>query len=283
MTESGVEPLSACVHAAPLEFTASMLSKHETFGFRFLSFKKYLVVYLAASGINCGMRDRRCIIGSFLSVQRTLELCCIGSVVTACGILVPWPGIKPACPALQGRLLTTGSSGKFLLIFKMDIFIRTLQGILTIKSEYKGNSQYDNISCFNSSDGCSCYSKWFCWLGFPGSLAGKESACNAGDPGLIPGWGRSPGEGIGYSLQYSWASLVSQMAKNLLAMWETWVWSLGWEDPLEEGMATFSSILVCSIFTNKRGAWKATVSGVAKCGLGLSTHSVGYCGPGSAI
>ena len=61
------------------------------------------------------------------------------------------------------------------------------------------------------------------FLGFPDSSAGKESACNAGEPGLIPGLGRSPGEGIGYPLQYSWASLVAQLAKNPPAMWETWV------------------------------------------------------------
>ena len=79
--------------------------------------------------------------------------------------------------------------------------------------------------------------------GFPGSSAGKESACSAGDPGLIPELGRSPGEGIGYPLQYSWASLVAQLVKNLPAMWETWVRSLGWEDPLEKGKATHSSIL----------------------------------------
>ena len=59
------------------------------------------------------------------------------------------------------------------------------------------------------------------------------SACNAGDPGSIPGLGRSPGEGIGYPLRYSWASLVTQLVKNLPAMQETWVQSLGWEDPLE--------------------------------------------------
>ena len=58
-------------------------------------------------------------------------------------------------------------------------------------------------------------------MGFPGSSAGKEFAYNAGDPSAIPGSGRSPGEGIGYPLQYSWASLVIQMAKNLPAMWET--------------------------------------------------------------
>ena len=56
--------------------------------------------------------------------------------------------------------------------------------------------------------------------GFPGSSAGRESTCNAGDPGLIPGSGRSPREGIGYPLQYSWASLVAQKVKNLPAMWE---------------------------------------------------------------
>ena len=78
---------------------------------------------------------------------------------------------------------------------------------------------------------------------FPDSSVGKESTCNAGDPGLIPGSGRSTGEGIGYPLQYSWASLVAQLVKNLPSMRETWVPSLGWEDPLEKGKATHSSIL----------------------------------------
>ena len=72
-------------------------------------------------------------------------------------------------------------------------------------------------------------------LGLPYSSVGKEYACNAGDPSSISGWGRSAGEGIGYPLQYSWASLVSQLVKNPPAMWETWVQSLGWEDPLEKG------------------------------------------------
>ena len=82
--------------------------------------------------------------------------------------------------------------------------------------------------------------------GFPGSSAGKESSCNAGDPGLIPGSGRSAGEGIGYPLQYSWASLVAQM-KNLLAILETQDRSLGWEDPLGKGIATHCSILAWRI------------------------------------
>ena len=78
-------------------------------------------------------------------------------------------------------------------------------------------------------------------LGFPCNYAGKESACNGGDPGLIPGSERSPGEGIGF--QYSWASLVVQMLKNPPAMWDTCVRSLSWEDPLEKEMETHSSIL----------------------------------------
>ena len=100
-------------------------------------------------------------------------------------------------------------------------------------------------------------------MGFPGSSAGKESACNAGDSGSIPGLGSSPEEGIGYLLQYYWDSLVTQLVKNLPAMQETWVRSLGWEDPLEEGMATHSSILAWRI-PMERGAWQATVHGVTK-------------------
>ena len=83
--------------------------------------------------------------------------------------------------------------------------------------------------------------------GFPGSSVGKESAYNAGDPSSIPGSGRSSGEGVGYPLQYCWASLVAQLVKNLPAMWETWVQSLGWEDPLEKGKFTHSSVLAWRI------------------------------------
>ena len=83
--------------------------------------------------------------------------------------------------------------------------------------------------------------------GFPGSSVDKESTCNAGDPGSIPGLERSAGEGVGYPLQYSWASLVAQLVKNLPAIQETWARSLGWEDPLEKGKATRSSILAWRI------------------------------------
>ena len=73
-------------------------------------------------------------------------------------------------------------------------------------------------------------------MGFSDSSVGKESTCNAGDPGLIRGLGRSAGEGIGYPLQYSWASLLAQLVKNPSAMQET-------QEDLEKGTATSSSLL----------------------------------------
>ena len=105
--------------------------------------------------------------------------------------------------------------------------------------------------------------------GLPGSSAGKGSAWNAGYPGLIPGLGRSPGEVTDYPPQYSWASLVAEMLENLPAMQETWVQSLAWKDPLEEGLATRSRILAWRIPMD-RGAWQDTVHGVTKSGTRLS-------------
>ena len=78
--------------------------------------------------------------------------------------------------------------------------------------------------------------------GFPRSSVVKESTCNAGDPGSIPGLGRSAGEGIGYPLQYSWASLVTLLVRNLPVTQEAPVQFLGWEDPLEKGKVTHCSI-----------------------------------------
>ena len=85
------------------------------------------------------------------------------------------------------------------------------------------------------------------YKGFPTISVGKESACNAGDPGSIPESGRSAGEGIGYPFQYSWASLVVLLVKNLPARQKSWIRSLGWEGPLEKGKATHSSILAWRI------------------------------------
>ena len=75
------------------------------------------------------------------------------------------------------------------------------------------------------------------------------------DPGLIPGVGRSPGEGLDYPLQYSWTSFVAQQVKNRPAMWEIWVPSLNWEDPLEKGMATHSSVLAWRKFHGLCSPW----------------------------
>ena len=98
-------------------------------------------------------------------------------------------------------------------------------------------------------------------MGFPESSIDKESACNAGFLGSIPGSGRSAGEGIGYPLQYFGASLVAQLVKNLPAMRETWLQSLGWEDALGKGKAAHSSILACSIpWTEKPGRLQSTGS-----------------------
>ena len=83
--------------------------------------------------------------------------------------------------------------------------------------------------------------------GLPRWLSGEELSGNAGDPGSIPGLGSSPGEGTAYPLQCSLASLVAQLVKNPLAMQETWVQSLGWEDPLEKEKVTHSSILAWRI------------------------------------
>ena len=97
-------------------------------------------------------------------------------------------------------------------------------------------------------------------LSFPGSSAGKESACNAGDPGSIPGSGKPPRGGIGYPLQYSWASLVAQMVKNPPSMQKTWVWFLVRKDPLLEGMQP------TPVFLPRESLWteRLTDHGVAK-------------------
>ena len=99
-----------------------------------------------------------------------------------------------------------------------------------------------------------------------GSSAGKESTCNAGNPDLIPESRRSPGEGIGYPLQYSWASLVAQ---TVMQCRRPEFYPCVGKIPLEEGMATHSSILIWRIPMD-RGAWQATVHGVAKSWTQLS-------------
>ena len=80
---------------------------------------------------------------------------------------------------------------------------------------------------------------------------------------MIPWSGRAPGQGIGHPFHYSWASLVAQMEKNVPIMWETWILSLGWEDPLEKETTTHVSILTWRIPWTEE-PWQATVHGVTK-------------------
>ena len=99
---------------------------------------------------------------------------------------------------------------------------------------------------------------WVTWIHFPLSYIliilvlaclDKESTCNAEDPGSIPESRRSAREGMGYPLQYFGASLMAQLVKNPPAMRETWVWSLGWEDPPEKGKAAHCSILAWRLYS----------------------------------
>ena len=102
----------------------------------------------------------------------------------------------------------------------------------------------------------------FLW-GFPVSSAGNKSTCNAGDPGSSSASVRSPGERIGYPLQYFWVFLVVQMVKNPPAMQEIWVRSLSWEDPWRRAWQP-TPVFLPGESPWTRGASQATVHGVAK-------------------
>jgi len=93
-------------------------------------------------------------------------------------------------------------------------------------------------------------------MDFPDSSAGKESTCNAGDPDLILGSGSFPGEGIGYPLQYPWASLVAQMVRNLPAMQETWVGKIPWRRAWQP----------TPVFLSEESAWTEESGGLQSMG-----------------
>ena len=112
---------------------------------------------------------------------------------------------------------------------------------------YFQNCWYDTVN-LQEENIISMFPKYLCGTSFFNAInyaspSSVGSICKAGDPGSIPGSGRSAGEVKGCPLQYSWASLVAQLVKNPPAMWETWIRSLDWEDALEKGTATHSSIL----------------------------------------
>ena len=132
----------------------------------------------------------------------------------------------------------------------------------------ESESESHSVSCLTLCDPMDCIvhgilqARMLEWVAFPFSrrssqprdrtqdsciTAGKESTCNVGDSSSIPGLGRSAGEGIGYPLQSSWAALVVSLVKNPPVLQKTRVQSLGWEDLLEKGKATHSSILAWRI------------------------------------
>ena len=129
-----------------------------------------------------------------------------------------------------------------------------IQAQAKLESQWEEKMQWRTGRCHRSQRNFSTESQKYLHMciythiiDFPHSSVGKESACNTGDPGSIPGLGRCTREGIGYPFQYSWTFLVAQVVKNPPAVQETWVWSLGWEDPLEKGKAIHSSILAWRI------------------------------------
>ena len=130
---------------------------------------------------------------------------------------------------------------------------RVLQARITGVGYYSLLQWPKRLICYRShglhSEGSCTWSLMLCshCIGFPDSSVWKESACNAGDAGSITGLGRSTGEGTGYPLQYSWATLVAQLVKNPPAMQETLARFLGWEDLLEKEKATHSSTVAWRI------------------------------------
>ena len=148
---------------------------------------------------------------------------------------IPQPRMEPMPPAVDAWSVNHWITKEVLKIRFLKCFLLEFCKFLHFPSE---NCNFGWLMGIKSAE----VDFFFCW-GFPDSSVGKESAYNTGDPGSILGLGRSPGEGIGCPLKYSWASLVAQLVKNLPATRETWVWSLRWEDPLEKGKATQCSIL----------------------------------------
>ena len=131
--------------------------------------------------------------------------------------------------------------------------------LLTVGEPLSGHSQQVQDSCRSPGESASLRKSLKTSLSLPGGSAGKESACNAGDPDSVLGSGGSPAEGKGCPLQSSWASLAAQTVKNQPAVPEDWVPSLGREDPLEKRKAAHSKKNPVDT-----GAWWATVQGVTK-------------------
>ena len=172
--------------------------------------------------------------GACRGLRAVRPLCCPSA---APGHALAVPSFQPLCPGLCARLLCPQN---------VSPVVPGLRTPSPARCELLSDSPANRASALPvalaSSSGLS-FPQPEHHLGLPGISAGKESPCNAGDPGSSPELERFPREGIGYPLQYSWTSLVAQTVKNPPAVRETWVRSLGREGPLEEGVATHSSVL----------------------------------------
>ena len=194
------------------------------------------------------------VIAVIVSGKRSITLYCF-SPVSSLGPHLPVQHLEK-CPYIESQIEKWLTPSVFLLLS-----IKVLSYLLFNAWTHATNNLPNVIVLQRASLVVQMVENPPAMQGFPGSSAGKESACNAGDLSLIPGLGRSPGEGTGYPLQYSRAFLVAQIVKNPSAMWETWVWSVGWEDPLEKGIATHSSILAWRIlWTKEPGGLQSTGS-----------------------
>ena len=151
---------------------------------------------------------------------------------------LPYPGVEPGSPALQAGSLPSESPGKCpweLSCKRQTDQLPTAELRTRLPTRTRmGGKRTQGARCGGPTQLAAftffiCLNNSIPWvLGFPDSSVGKESACSAKDPGSIPGLGRSTGEGIGYPLQYSWASAVALLVKNLPAMQETWVGKIPW-------------------------------------------------------
>ena len=155
-----------------------------------------------------------------------------------------------AWSVLEGVSLSDGQC-LFVLCVKRSVSVSVCWAVCHLMTVFLCVCVSAWLSCCHWAPLCLCVPVvslilWVC-VSMCDSSVGKESACNAEDPSSIPVSGRSAGERISYPLQYSWASPVGQLVKNPPTIRETWVQSLGWEDPLEKGKAVHSSILAWRI------------------------------------
>ena len=164
-------------------------------------------------------------------------LASVNSIAINVGVLVSFPTMVFLWCMSRSGIAESYSSSIFSFLRNFHTIIHSVSPIYI---PFSPNTLY-NLFIYLFIYFCRFYDEGY--SGFFYSSVGKESVCKSGDPSLISGSWRPIGDSIGYPLQYSWASLVAQLVKNPPAMWETWVWSLGWEDPLEKGKPTHSSIL----------------------------------------